>query len=464
MTADGRTVAGSRHWGVVGGGLLGLTLALRLAQAGQRVTLLEAAPDLGGLASAWRLGGGGEGGDGSGAGVTWDRHYHVTLLSDRHLRGLLAELGLDSEMHWSVTRTGFYADGRLHPLDNALDYLRLPVLGPIDKLRLAATIWGAARIADGRPLEKVPLADWLIRYSGRRTYERIWLPLLRAKLGENHARASAAFIWAVIRRLYAARRSGLKTEMFGYVPGGYARILKRFAEVLAAHGVTVECGQQVSRITRDAGGLCVMTAEGGRRFDRVAVTLPAPLAALVCDGLSAEERARLDGIVYQGIVCASVLLDRPLGPNYLTYITDPAVPFTAVVEMSALVDPGQLGGHGLVYLPKYLAADDPFFAVPDVEIEARFLDGLAAMMPAFRRERVRAFRVSRVRQVLAISTLDYSARLPPMITSMAGLAIVNSAHIVNGTLNVDETVALAERAVPALLAMPDGAGAGRAAA
>ena len=40
---------------VVGGGMLGLTLAHRLRQQGRPVTLYEAAPTLGGLASAWSL-------------------------------------------------------------------------------------------------------------------------------------------------------------------------------------------------------------------------------------------------------------------------------------------------------------------------------------------------------------------------------------------------------------------------
>ena len=43
--------------------------------------------------------------------------------------------------------------------------------------------------------------------------------------------------WATIARMYAARQSGLKREMFGYVRGGYARVLERFAEVLEAAGV-----------------------------------------------------------------------------------------------------------------------------------------------------------------------------------------------------------------------------------
>src|SRR5213596_2915101 len=95
----------SEQFGVVGGGLLGLTLALRLAQRGYRVTLLEAADHVGGLADAWQLGDDSEK-------IAWDRHYHVTLLSDSHLRGILHELGLDDSMRWVKTRTGFLVDGQ----------------------------------------------------------------------------------------------------------------------------------------------------------------------------------------------------------------------------------------------------------------------------------------------------------------------------------------------------------------
>lgn len=66
--------------------------------------------------------------------------------------------------------------------------------------------------------------------------------------------------------------------------------------------------------------------------------------------------------------------------------------------------------------------------------------------------------ISRVRHVLAISTLNYSAKLPPMHTSIPGVYIVNSAHIVNGTLNVNETVQLAERAVEQLGLAPPALG------
>lgn len=436
-----------RSWCVVGGGMLGLTLAWRLSRAGQKVTVMEAAPELGGLASAWQL-----------DDVVWDRHYHVTLLSDSYLRTLLEELDLDSDFQWRTTQTGFYADGRLFRLNNAVDYLMFPPLGLVDKVRLAGTIMYASRIEDGRPLERVLLTDWLVKLSGRRVFEQIWRPLLRAKLGDNYTQASAAFIWAVIRRLYAARRSGLKTEMFGYIPGGYARILERFSERLVAGGVSLELGCPVERIERSDDGIRVRSPLGDQQYDQVVVTLAGPLASRVCVGLGAEEKERLEGIVYQGIICASLVLKRPLAEYYLTYITDETIPFTAIVEMTALIGTEQLGGRSLIYLPRYVTSDDPFWALSDTEIEERFMAGLRKMYPKLDPEDVLCFRLSRVRQVLAISTLNYSDGLPPMMTSVPGLHVVNSAHIVNGTLNVNETVALAEGAMSRLLAAADQSG------
>jgi protoporphyrinogen oxidase len=420
---------------------MGLTLAQRLVDHGHTVTIIEAAPEIGGLASAWELGD-----------IVWDRHYHVTLLSDLHLRSLLEELQVDHGLQWRTTKTGFYCDRRLYPLNDVLDYLRLPALNLWDKMRLAATILYGSRIDNGRDLEQILVSDWLTRLSGRRVFERIWRPLLRAKLGDNYKQTSAAFIWAVIRRLYAARRSGLKTEMFGYVSGGYARILRSFESRLRDRGVHLLLGCRVQGIERWGEKMRVRTAAGELWFDQVVVTLAAPLAAKICAGLSEEEIERLEGIVYQGIICASVLLRRPLAGHYVTYITDEDVPFTAVIEMSALVDPAEIRGHGLVYLPRYVTREDRYWGLTDAEVEQRFLDALLEMYPSLERDDVLCVRVSRVPHVLAISTLGYSDRLPPMSTSVPGLHIVNSAHIVNGTLNVNETVALAEAAVPRLLA------------
>jgi protoporphyrinogen oxidase len=414
--------------------MLGMTLALRLRAMGCEVTLIEAAPSAGGLVQSQDIGG-----------YTWDRFYHVTLLSDGHLHALLDELGLASLLRWGTTRTGFYTDGTLRSLSNSLEFLAFPVLSLVDKARLAATILRAARMRDWRPLEQIPAETWLRRWSGDRTFERIWLPLLKSKLGENYRITSASFIWATIARMYAARRSGLKREMFGYVEGGYDRVLRELEHQLAARGVALRCGEPVVEV-RDAGDEAhVRLASGGMHsFDRVVLTVPCPRILALCPQLTPVERARLERVVYQGIVCASALLRRPLGGFYITNITDPHIPFTAVIEMTALVDRARFGGQTLVYLPRYLTQDDPFWQAPDAEVRSTFLAALGQMYPDLRPEDVAQFQVARVRDMLALTTVDYSrSACPPMPTSLPNVFIVNSAQIVNGTLNVNETVALA---------------------
>jgi protoporphyrinogen oxidase len=278
----------------------------------------------------------------------------------------------------------------------------------------------------------------------------MWKPLLKAKLGEAYRETSAAFIWATIQRMYAARNSGLKKEMFGYVRGGYARVLGRFAEVLQEKGVEIQLNSNVTEVTTHSGKLELRheskTNEQSVKtsFDQVIITASSRVAARICPQLSTAEKAKLNGVRYQGIVCASALLKQSLSEFYVTNITD-ETPFTGIIEMSALVDKREFGGNALVYLPKYVAPDDELFSKTDDEIESIFLDALARMYPHFRREDVVEFKVSRVREVFPIPTLNYSANLPPVKTSVGNLFVINSSQITNGTLNVNETVQLAEK-------------------
>lgn len=463
----------SKNIAIIGSGFLGLTLALRLSDAGAKVTVYESAPEIGGLASAWQIGD-----------VVWDKHYHVTLASDSYTRKIVEEIGLGDEFNWVETKTGFYTDGKLISMSNSLEFLKFPPLDLLSKFRLGATIFYASKVKDWRALEKISVEDWLTKLSGKRTFEKIWKPLLKAKLGLAYKETSAAFIWATIQRLYAARNSGLKREMFGYVRGGYARVLERFGEHLQEKGVEIRLNTLIEKVEKLEDGKIILTAKDAEdakkkkttagelslatagkfqtknnlktfapsasfavnsssEFNSVILTCPSNVAAKICPQLSADEKQRLNGIKYQGIVCASVLMKKSLSEFYVTNITD-ETPFTGIVEMSALVDKREFGGNALLYLPKYVAPGDELFERTDAEIEETFTSALEKMYPHFDRKDVVAFKVSRVRQVFPIPTLNYSASLPPVKTSLETVFIINSAQITNGTLNVNETVQLAE--------------------
>lgn len=429
MTAAPRTVA------VVGGGMLGLTLAWRLQSRGFQVTVLEAGPSPGGLAAPAHIGE-----------FVWDRFYHVILRADRRLLALLDEIGLGSAVRWRTTRTGFYGGGRLHSLSSTVDFLRFPLLSPAAKARLGAFVLRAGRIADGLPLESEPVEGWLRRHAGDEAYARFWGPMLAAKLGTNQSRTSAAFIWSYIRRLAGARSGLWRRETLGYVEGGYAAILARLEEAVSRAGVRLRYRVPVREVRQTPGGTSVVLDSGAEEFDRTVVTVAAPLAARLCPQLEPAERERLQAVVYQGVLCASLLLRRRLGGFYLTNIADPAIPFTGVVEMTALVDRRHFGWRTLAYLPLYLPQDSALWGMTDLEVRNRFVPALGRMFPGLKDADVELFQVERAREVQALPTLHYSREaLPPTRTSLPDVFLVNSAQIVNGTLNVNETVDLAER-------------------
>jgi protoporphyrinogen oxidase len=121
------------------------------------------------------------------------------------------------------------------------------------------------------------------------------------------------------------------------------------------------------------------------------------------------------------------------------------VPLTAVIEMSTIVNSKtQLGGKHLVYLPKYLPDDHEGLNESDEDYQEKCLSTLEKMYDHFSRDQVIDFKVARAKYVAALSTIDYSTRLPPIVTSVSGFYALNSAHILEGNLNVNETITLGE--------------------
>jgi protoporphyrinogen oxidase len=421
--------------GIVGGGIMGMTLALRLVQQGKEVTLFEAAPELGGLASSWKMND-----------VEWDKFYHVILLSDFNTRTILKEIGLDDKIEWVETKTGFYMNGKLYSMSDTIEFLKFPTLNLIDKFRLGLTILVASRIKNWKRLEKIPVTDWLQKWSGANTFKKIWLPLLRAKLGESYTKTSAVFIWATIQRLYGARRSGLKKEMFGYVPGGYKRIIEAFKEKLIAEGVTIKTSAIATEIAATADGRAQVAFTNGavEEFDKIISTLPSGLSAKLCYGLSGAEVQKLNDINYLGVICVAVMLDKPISQFYVTNITDSWVPFTGVIEMSALVDKKYFNNNNLVYLPKYVNPTDPLFNYSDEEIKKFFISNFKKMYPWLTDDNLKFVGVARAKHVITVLTKDYSINLPPVTTSIPNVYIVNTSYILDGTLNVNETIKVAE--------------------
>ena len=434
-------MAEQKTWGIIGAGMLGMTLALRLSQKGYKVTIYESAEKVGGLTSSWEM-----------DGVVWDKFYHVILMSDLNTRKILKEIGLEKDLNWVETKTGFYSDGKLYSMSNLVEFFKFPPINLVDKFRLGVTIFAASKIKNWQDLEEVSVSDWLIKWSGKRVFEKIWLPLLKAKLGDNYKNTSAAFIWATIQRMYAARKSGLKKEMFGYVSGGYEKINNRFAAYLLKNGVEIKYNSKVKAVKKHLSGkLEIETEEESGFFDKVISSLSSKESVKIAESLTDTEKKQHHDIKYLGVICPSVLLKKSISPFYVTNITDSWPPFTGIIEMTALIDKIETKGKHLVYLPRYVNPEDQLFEKNENQLKAFFLNPLFKMYPNLSEDDVHFWGVSKARIVFALPTISYSKKVPAVTTSLENYYIINSAQIINGTLNVNETIQVAETKLKEIL-------------
>jgi len=443
---------------VVGGGVLGLTLAYRLARLGHRVDLLEAEPRIGGLAAPQDYGP-----------FVWDRFYHCILPQDTSLIALLGELGLADDLRWKKTGTGYYKDGRFHSMSGNRDFLRFPLLTFADKARLAAAVLYATRLARPDDLYRISAQDWLTRLCGRRAYEIFWQPLLRAKFGPFHDQVAAVFIYATLVRLFGARSASAGQESLGYVRGGYRRILEAFASRLREAGATIHVSSPVLSIEPlpASGGrpLCrVRWREGGGgesagEYEQVVFTAPTRLARRVAAPalLPIVERAERDhptSSAYLGVACLVLVLERPLTPYYVLNIGDPAVELTGLIEMTNLVDArAETSGLSLVYLPRYMDSESDGFTTGDDALRSAFVErGLKRLFPAFDPARALYAGVHRARYVQPLPLVRDAATAAAASSDTdealrAPFAIVNTAMLRCATLNNNEVVALVDRVI-----------------
>jgi protoporphyrinogen oxidase len=429
--------------GIIGGGMMGLVTAFYLAKAGLPVTVLEKEEEIGGLSRPEEIM----------PGLRWDRYYHVILSTDTQLLSFLDEIGLSPQVNFKETKTGFYTDGRLHSMSNTMEFLRFKPISLWDKFRLGAGVLYATNLSNSHYLENTNAKVWLTKVFGEANYEKLWGPLLRSKLGMASDQASASFIWACINRLYGTRKRGSKKEMLGCVRGGYYSILSRLQENLRKNGVRILVNHEVEKLESIANGKIRLHCSGGNAFDfdRVVSTVPNPQVLHFWEDISDGYRTRLKKVRYLNLICATLVLKKSLSPYYVTNLTDSGFPFTGLIEATHVISREVLGEKGLIYLPRYMAPNDPFGENTDERVMEIFFDSLKRIFPDFSDKDVITRIVHRDSNVQPIQEVNYSLNIPSMETPLKNFYLVNTTMILNSTLNNNQVVVLARKMAELLL-------------
>ncbi|MEQ4304592.1 hydroxysqualene dehydroxylase HpnE [Plantactinospora sp. B6F1] len=403
---------------VVGGGLAGIASAVRLLDAGHRVTLVEARPALGGATYSFRRGE-----------LTVDTGQHVFLRCYQEYRELLARLGsagrapVQDGFAVPVVRVGgpphvLARSRRLpapaHLLPALLGYRPLRVGQRLAAVRAASAL---RRVEPDDPAaDRVSFGAWLAAHGqDAPTVARLWELICTAALNAPPERASLALAARVFRTGLLDRADaadiGRPTAPLAELHGAPA------AALLRQRGATVRTGVRVQRINADRGRFQVTGDGVALTADAVVLAVPHPQAARLVPAEAAPDRARWARLGAAPIVNVHV--------HYQQRVTE--LEFAAGLDTPVqwVFDRTPPGGSGQ-YLVVSISAAEQVLGVRASELVRTYLAALAELFPAARQAPVRdAFVTREPRATFRQGPGSRSAR-PPAQTRAPGLALAGA--------------------------------------
>lgn len=420
---------------IIGAGIAGLSAAYDLAQAGHKVTIYEAAEQVGGLASGFKEPG-------------WDwsleRYYHHWFASDEHILGLIEELGLSDKVLFPRPYTVLQHKEKWYPFDSILQALIFPGLGwGINKIRFGLVGLYLRLTKNWAALEKTTVDAWMRKWAGDKVYQTMWEPMMKGKFGPYYKEVNMAWMWA---RFHA------RTSRLGTYQGGFQAFGDDFAAHLRGMGVKIHTATPVTRVT---GDLTVESPRGSQAYERVLVTTSPRLMTRLAPSLPETYLAELKGLKSMGAVVLILALERQLSEEGYYWFNLPAgagFPYLALVEHTNYLSPTYFGGDHIIYCGDYRLPGHEYFSLSKEEILSRFLLSLKKINTNFHRDWVRKSWLFRTRYAQPVPEVDHSQNIPSLETPIQGLYFASMSQVYPWDRGTNFAVEIGRRAARQIMA------------
>ena len=407
--------------GIIGAGFGGMAAAYDLRKAGHEVTIFEAADYVGGLASGFKEPG-------------WDwsveKFYHHWFASDKHMLGLIEELGLSEGVIFPRPYTVLLYKGKWYPFDSILKALLFPGLGfGLNKVRFGLVGLYLRLTNNWKPLEKYTVDKWMRKWAGKDVYEQMWQPLVIGKFGPYYKDVNMAWMWA---RLKA------RTTKLGTFKGGFQAFADRFAEALREAGVEIRLGARVESIKRasspkgEQARLALRSEAGTESFDKVLVTASPNLMAKLAPELPESYLKGLLELKSMGAVVMVLSLEHQLSQQGYYWFNLPKgedFPFLALVEHTNFVSPEHFGGDHILYAGDYLEPGHEYFSLSDDELLERFIPAFKRINPEFAPDWVKKVWAFKTNYAQPVPLVDHSKNIPSIETPVEGLYFASMSQV-----------------------------------
>jgi protoporphyrinogen oxidase len=424
---------------IVGAGIGGMSAAYDLNKAGHQVTIFDQSAQAGGLMAGFKE---------PGWRSSVEHYYHHWFSSDRHMLGLINELGLSENVVFHRPVTVMYDRGVFRPFDSIMAAALYPGLGwGINKVRFGLVGLYLRLSQRWQPLEKVTTEAWMRKYTGDFVFDSMWKPMLVGKFTEKYASiVNMAWFWA---------RFHTRTSNLGTYRGGFQAFSDEFARLQVEQGVTLRLNTTIDEIRAADGGLEIQVNGQTEKFERCLVTSSPSQFARLAPGLPEDYLKGLLDLKQLGAVVMVLSLKHQLSPKGYYWYNLPksaGFPFLALVEHTNFVSPEEFGGNHIVYCGDYLATDHEHFSLDKEELLKRFLPGLARVNPQFSADWVNDSWLHRTTYAQPVPVVNHSRNIPAIQTPIPGLFYASMSQVYPWDRGTNFAVEIARKAAGLMLA------------
>ena len=406
-------------YAIIGAGVLGLTLALRLAQKGQQVTVLEKSKDFGGLAAGIPYGN-----------SSIEKYYHHWFKSDIHIQKLVEELGLKDKLVWLPSKVGVYYQDKIYDFSTALSILKFSPLNFLQRLRLGIVSLLLQKNKNYKKFESITALEWCRKNFGGKVTDVIWEPLLKGKFGEYFDKISMSWLWARIYDRSSSRPNPLSKEYLGYLDGGFQLFINTLVERCKKTGVKLIAEAELQSHYYNGKVHTLEYVVDGKKikeeFATVTATVPGPVFTKLFR-VSDFLKAQINSIKYLGAMNMVLVLDQSVIPYYWLNVNDPSFPFLVLVEHTNFADKKNYADKVIVYVAKYLDIEDELYKKDQDQLLEIYTEYLKRINPDFDKSWIKEMYLFKAAYAQHIVLNNY--QMPPYRTDIPGLYLANFSQI-----------------------------------
>lgn len=416
---------------IIGGGITGLVSAYLAMRDGQKVTVLEAKNNFGGLLNTFDV-----------SNSKLEHFYHHFFTHDKEIHWLIEELDLKNKLIYKSTSMGVFRGGKLYNFNGLFDLMKFKPVFLFGKLRFILSTLYLGKFANWEKKESISSLNWFYKNAGRSVTNALWKPLLDIKFGPFSNIIPLSWMIGRLRQRLNSRKNG--DEKLGYIDGSLYIVLEKLLLELKNNGVNLVNNSPVDSIlSTDSKVTGVIVKNKKYTADKILFTIPSTYFKELIKPINLNYYDKLSKVQYFGAVCVVIEMKKRMSNVYWMNVADDGFPFGGIIEHTNFISEKKYDDTHILYLSRYFSHKELIAKMTDDEIRNLMMPFLFKIYDDFNLDLVKKIHIFKTLTAAPVCDLNFSKKVLDCKTPLKNVFMANMMHIYPDERSVNNSIRLA---------------------